>query len=295
MAERSTIMNTLLRELLSKYQARSKEDLKHATLEIIQEIVLLGLSKSDFFQKAVFYGGSALRIIHQLDRFSEDLDFSLMEKDVNFDIKNYFDPIQQSLQAYGFQMDLNIKEKNKISPIQSAFLKGNTLKHLISIFPLESKLSFSSNDLLKVKLELDTDPPSGASTETKYLLNPLPFSVKAYSLSSILAGKIHAMLCRKWKNRIKGRDFFDYLWLLSRGVPVDLNHLEQRLKQSGNLQKELGLDRNALLELLKNRFAELDFHQAIIDVQPFTGREYDFSVWSYELFWQATREKIQIA
>lgn len=294
MAKGQAIMSILLRELLSRYQTSSKDDLKHAALEIIQEIVLLGLSKSDFFHKAVFYGGSALRIIHQLDRFSEDLDFSLMEKDAKFNIKNYFDPIQQSLQAYGFQMDLIIKDKTRFTPIQSAFLKGNTQKHLISIFPLEPKLSFSSNDLLKVKLELDTDPPSGASTEIKYLLNPIPFSVKAYSLPSILAGKIHAILCRKWKNRVKGRDFFDYLWLLSRGVPVDLNHLEQRLKQSGNLKEELRLHRDGLLELLKNRFAELDFHQAIKDVQAFTGRGYDFSVWSYELFWQVTQEKLHI-
>jgi len=288
-------MSILIRELLSNYQTNSKEDLKHAALEIIQEIVLLGLSKSDFFQKAVFYGGSALRIIHQLDRFSEDLDFSLMEKDAHFNLQNYFDPIQQSLQAYGFQMELNIKEKTGFSPIQSAFLKGNTQKHLINVFPSKPKLSFSSNDLLKVKLELDTDPPSGASTEIKYLLSPLPFSVRAYSLSSILAGKIHALLCRKWKNRVKGRDFFDYLWLLSRSVPVDLNHLEQRLKQSGNLKKELRLDRDGLLKLLKIRFTELDYHQAIKDVYAFTERTYDFSVWSYELFWQVTQDKLQLA
>ncbi len=288
-------MNTLLREMLSSYQVNSKDDFKQAVLEIVQGIVLLGLSKSDFFQKAAFYGGSALRIIHQLDRFSEDLDFSLLTQDPSFDIANYFDPIQQSLKAYGFNMDLNVKEKPVRTAIKSAFLKGSTQKHLVNIWPrATARFNFSPNDLLKVKLELDIDPPPGAFFETKYLLNPLPFSLKSYDLSSIMAGKIHAMLFRKWKNRVKGRDFFDYLWLLSRNIPVNLHHAELRLKQSGDLSEEQHLSREILLKLLDNKFKILDFQQAIKDVRPFVGTSYDFTHWSYELFWQVTKERLQV-
>ncbi len=287
-------MNTLLREMLSNYQTHSKNELKQAVLEIVQEIILLGLSKSDFFQKAVFYGGSSLRIVHQLNRFSEDLDFTLMEKEIDFDFKNYFDLIQQSLEAYGFHMEINLKEKKEKSAIQSAFLKGNTQRHLMNIYPSHpSNLKFSSNDLLKVKLELDFDPPSGASFETHYLLNPIPYSVKTYTLPCLFAGKIHAILCRKWKSRVKGRDFFDYLWLLSKNVPVSLYHTEQRLKQTGNLEKDERLNKDDLLELLRKRFALLDFEQAIKDVRPFAGLNYDFSLWSYDLFWKVTQEKLQ--
>ena len=169
------------------------------------------------------------------------------------------------------------------------------MKHFINIFQIDkSNIKYAHNDNLKIKLEIDTNPPSGANYEIKYLLNPIPFSVKTFDLPSLFAGKIHALICREWKIRVKGRDFYDYLWFLSRNIPVNLYHAEQRLKHNHFIKDNIKLTKELLIEILENRFSNVDCEQVKKDIRPFVSSNYDLSIWSYNFFVNITNDKLNI-
>ena len=271
--------------MLQKYNNRNTLDYKNALKEIIQEIALLGLYKSGFFRKSAFYGGSALRIFYGLERFSEDIDFSLIVPDNNFSLTPYCNSVKDELAAYGFEMEVMEKEKSNKSNIESAFIKGGTLMNLLKISSVNPPVSgINSNEMLKIKMEIDINPPAGASTEIKYNLNPVPYNVRMYTLPSLFAGKIHSILYRNWKIRVKGRDLFDYIWFLSRNVEVNLFHLSERMKQSGHLQTEETLDIISLLKLLNEKFDFIDYKQATNDVKRFIKDPSQLNLWSKEFF-----------
>ena len=190
-------MNNIIEQMLSKYEIKNTNDEINALKEIIQEIVLAGLSRGGFFKEAAFYGGTALRIFYGLDRFSEDLDFALLKPDKNFDLSNYFEYIKKELHTYKLNLKVNTKIKSSDSNITSAFLKGNTLEHILKFFPNEENNKYNRilKDL-KIKFEVDINPPAGASYEDKYKLLPNPHQIKLYDKESLFAGKIHAILCR---------------------------------------------------------------------------------------------------
>ena len=190
-------MNNVIEQMLSKYDIKNTNDEINALKEIIQEIVLSGLSRGNFFNEGAFYGGTALRIFYNLDRFSEDLDFALLKPDKNFDISKYFSYIEKELMAYGINLHISKKEKNVESNISSAFLKGDTLELILKFFPNEEEHKYNNIlKQLKVKFEIDINPASGATYEDKFKLLPSPHQIKLYDKSSLLAGKIHAILCR---------------------------------------------------------------------------------------------------
>jgi predicted nucleotidyltransferase component of viral defense system len=295
MAGKQEKVNQVIQDMLSAYPMKTPDDQKKALLEVLQEIILCSLFQAGFFSVAAFYGGSALRILHQLDRFSEDLDFSLLHKDEAFKFDKYFSSLKQHSLSFGFEMAFSKKEKNLSSQIQSAFLKGNTLQHFIQIFPRKSDtFEFAHNDSLKIKMEVDAVPPLGASYELKYLLNPLPSAIRTYDLPSLFASKIHALLCRTWKKRVKGRDFFDYIWFLSKNIPVNLYHLEQRLRQNHFLPEEESFTKENLIKFLGAKFAEVDFEQAKKDIRPFIPVNYDLSLWSSSFFTTITQDKLKV-
>lgn len=278
-------MNSAIGSMLKKYKANTLSEQKNALKEIIQEIALLGLFRSDFYSKAAFYGGSALRIFHGLDRFSEDIDFNLLKPDRSFDLSIYSGYIRNELEAYGFEVDLQVKDKRSNSSIKSAFIKAGTAINLMQIYPaLPSLASIMPEEMLKIKLEIDIDPPEKAEFEVKYQLNPVPYSVRLYDLSSIFAGKIHALLFRKWKNRVKGRDFYDYVWFLSQNIKPNLNHLTARMKQTGHWQEDNIISNSTLLTLLRNKFSEMDIEQAKKDVKPFINNPVVLDIWSKDFF-----------
>lgn len=187
--------------------ARSSYD---ALREILQELVLLALYDAGFYRQAAFYGGTALRILHQLPGFSEDLDFSLLEPQPEFDITPFKQAIVDTLNSYGFDVSVEVKKKTADTAIASTFIKGNTLEHLISIqTPTAVTDSINKNQTVKIKLEVDTDPPLDFQTEDLIRLVPRAYSIKAFTLPCLFAGKIHAVLCRAWGNRPKGRDWYD--------------------------------------------------------------------------------------
>ncbi len=287
-------MNEAVERMLSKYNCSTTRDTTNALREILQEIVLLGLWRSKFFEHAAFYGGTALRILYGLDRFSEELDFSLLKVDENFDLGRYTIALEKELNGFGFATKIEKREKTSLSPIQSAFLKANTLNTLLTV-TTDTRITegINSEQLLKIKIEIDTEPPQGFTTESRYLLQPLPFAVRVYSLPDLFAGKMHAILCRKWQNRVKGRDWYDLVWYISNHPQLHLSHLEQRMLQSGHLVENTVLNRDMFFSLLMASIDNLDIKQAQKDAALFIKSVDATKVWSKEFFKQIS-ERIQV-
>lgn len=278
------ISEAILRRLES-YKCSSHQEYEAALLEIIQEIALLGLWRSKFFEKAVFYGGTALRILYGLDRFSEDLDFSLLMKAPNFEMKTYHQAVTRELQSLGF--DVIVEEKKKIteSAVQSAFIKANTREHFLRIgLSTEDQKRMHSNKILKVKFEVDTDPPLKFNINYRPLTFPGPFSVATMTLSDLFAGKMHALLFREYKGWVKGRDWYDFLWFLGRKIPLGLTHLEERMRQAGHLLNEHQLTEQRLRMLLDDRIRQLDVASAAADVRRFIKDQWKIAHWSQDYF-----------
>jgi len=273
-----------IKQMLDRHELLTVHDHENALKEIIQEIVLLGLWRSKFYEKAAFYGGSALRILHKLDRFSEDLDFSLLQPDNTFDIKRYFDAIKSELEVWGFEVSTEEKNKKNESTIDSAFIKANTLIHLLKI---DTNLKTHKNAVMKIKLEIDQEPATGFTTDLKYHLHPIPFTIKSMTPPSLFAGKMHALLCRTVRNNIKGRDWYDLIWFVKNNIPCELNYLKNKMVQTGHFNMSEVLDKKQVVELLSEKNEEIDFSLAKKDVEPFlkNSRQKDeLDLWSDAFF-----------
>lgn len=282
-------MQQVLSQMLEKYEIRTMQDRKNAIKEVVQEIVLCGLSRGGFFKDVAFYGGTALRIFYGLDRFSEDLDFSLVTQNPNFDLTKYFPYIENETKSLGLNFVAIEKEKSIDSNIKSAFLKGNTKEHIMTFYEGKDANNINRDELIKIKFEVDINPPVGATYETKFGLLPSPYQVKLYDKESLFAGKIHACLCRNWKSRVKGRDFYDYIFFLSIGAKVNLNNLKAKLVQSNFISEDYDLTIENLKALLNERFENLDIEQAKEDVLPFIKDQSKLDLWSKEFFKEITK------
>ena len=277
-------MNSLLESMLNKYNPRNNEEKENAIKEIIQEIALAGLYRGNFFSKAAFYGGTCLRIFHGLNRFSEDLDFALLEKDSNFKLDEYFPSLKKEFESYGIDISIESKIKND-KEIQSAFLKGNTLMLMMSFFPKsEESIKFVSNQKIKIKFEVDTDNPEGGTTEFRYQMFPAPYEVQIFDEATLFSGKIHAILCRNYKGYVKGRDYYDYLFYISKGSKFNIKYLENKLKNSGAfpINDKLSLDK--VIKLLKERFETTDYQSARKDVSNFIKDNESLNLWDKDFF-----------
>ena len=262
---------TVIEQMLARYPTHERE---HALREVMQEIALAGLQRGVFFDKAAFYGGTCLRIFHRLPRFSEDLDFSLLAPDRAFSLEPYFDAMRSEFAAFGFEVDITAHTKSVDSLVVSAFVKQGTSIHDVQV---------RGQRLLKIKFEVDTDPPPGFATEERLLVQPYSFYAKCYALPDLHAGKMHALLFRKWKNRVKGRDWFDFEWYVRNAVPLHLAHLEQRARQSGDWDGP-AMGRVDFLRLLQQRIDTLDIDQARADVRPFLRDARALEIWSPRYF-----------
>ncbi len=278
-------MNTALQSLIDRYAPLTATDWVNALREIVQELALLGLWRSKFYQHAAFYGGTALRIFHGLRRFSEDMDFSLLEPNPNFDLEPHLQAIRTELAGFGFDFEAERKQKNLKTQIESAFLKGGTRVNLLTVGTPDSlRDRFPKTQKLKIKLEVDTNPPAGAEDYVETLLVPIPFQVKLYTLPCLFAGKLHAVLCRNWKSRVKGRDFYDLIWYVARNTSCHLGHLQKRMEQTGHWNPGEILDGEMLRELLRERFETVNFDRAGDDVRPFVSDPDELALWSREFF-----------
>lgn len=276
-------MQTILTQMLEQYQTKTLTEKKNAIKEVVQEIALCGLSRANFFKHVAFYGGTALRIFYGLDRFSEDLDFSLISPNPDFDLKPYFKGLETELASVGLKFSIEEKIKSVDSDIKSAFLKGNTKEHIVSIYGLQD-ININPSEIIKIKFEVDTNPPAFASFENKYRLLPSPYQVKLYDMPSLFAGKVHAVICRTWKNRVKGRDLYDYIFYLSHRSKINLPHLKARLVDSGVLKDDDTFTIETLRTMLNERFEAIDYERAKQDVLPFITDANKLDLWSKEFF-----------
>lgn len=277
-------MNSVLQTMLNKYKPLNNIERENAIKEIIQEIVLAGFSRGGFFSNAAFYGGTCLRIFHGLNRFSEDLDFALVNKK-NFNIAEYLPYVKKELLSYGLDMDVLIKDKIDKKDIQTAFVKGNALSLMMQFFPNSDEAKHViGNQKIKIKFEIDTDNPVGGITEIKYPLFPSPFEIRIFDESTLFAGKIHAIICRNYKNNVKGRDFYDYLFYLGKGSKINFLYLENKLKNSGKISSNVELTIDMVKEMLKERFLSVDYKAIKKDVYNFIVDKESLNVWSSNLF-----------
>lgn len=271
----------MIKEWIEEYIPQNEEEILSALLEIMQEITLAALSRTDFFEKSAFYGGTALRIFYGLDRYSEDLDFSLLKPDSDFSIEPYFKAILDEFSSLG--LTVSIKKKAKKTAIDSAFLKAETIWQEIVLEDIIKETGVSSNKSLKIKIEVDRQPPLNFQTEEKLLIRPFSFYVKCFTKSSLFAGKMHALLFRKWKNRVKGRDWYDLEWYIKKGIPLDVNHFLARAKDTNDWQEE-SISKDQIIGLLNKKIESVSFSSIKEDVIRFIENEEILNIWSPEYF-----------
>jgi len=274
----------MIKEWIGEYEPKNTEDVLAALREIMQEVALAGLSRTDFFEKAAFYGGTALRLFYGLDRFSEDLDFSLLQSDPDFSLEPYFNVLLTEFESIGMKVSIREQEKKEQTNIGSAFLKSETeWKELILEDIVKQAGIKTTNRTIKIKIEVDRKPPLGFTTEMKLLTRPFSFYVKCFDKPSLFAGKMHALLFRKWKNRVKGRDWYDLEWYIKKGIPLDIHHFTSRAKDTEDWTKET-LAPDDVLDLLREKFKEVSFEHVKEDVLPFIKDDKVLEIWSEQYF-----------
>ena len=276
---------TILEEMIKQYKPETSEESKAALREILQSIVLVGLSRGGFFNRASFYGGTALRIFYGLNRYSEDLDFTLNKKDENFDFEFYFKSINEVALSYGLKLEFSTKIKKVETPIESAFAKLNTYQTLIKLKVDEKLLKILRKDeVMKVKFEIDCNPSLGFDTEVKWLDLPEFASISVLDQPSLFAGKIHAILCRSYKNNVKGRDYYDFLFYMRQKIKPNMNYLRNKLIETQKLKENDYFDINVLKNMLMEKIESIDFNQVKNDAQKFIFKNENLEYFSKELF-----------
>ena len=278
-------MNNVIEQLVQNYNPKNSEEVKNAIREIMQSIVLIGLSRSNFFSKASFYGGTALRIFYGLNRYSEDLDFTLNAVDDSFSLTPYIESIINVAKSYGIDLNIEVKNKKIKTPIESAFAKLNTYQTFITFNIDENLVSkLHKDELIKVKFEVDCNPPLGFKVENKWITEPELASVSVLNIESLFSGQLHAILCRNYKNTVKGRDFYDFIFYINKKVKPNLNYLKNKLIESNKIDKDEELNIDILKKMLIERFEQVDFKQVRDDAQRFVMKNENLSFYCKELF-----------
>lgn len=268
--------NEIFNQMLSGYDITTEQQKRNAIFEVNQQVILAGLYNGGFFNEAAFYGGTCLRIFHGLQRFSEDMDFSLLAPNENFDFTQYFQPIIDQFALVGREVEIRKKDKKNFGKVESAFLKDNTDVY---------DITFQTEKSVKIKIEVDTQPPLKFKTEQKLLLLPQSFMTRCFTLSTLFAGKMHALVYRAWKNRVKGRDWYDFEWYVRHNISLDFTHLCARALQFN--QEEL--DKETFLQKLNERLATADINQVKADVLPFVRNPKELDIWSNDYFLQLAK------
>lgn len=265
--------NDIYDNMLSAYDLYTEQQKRNATFEVNQQVILAGLYNGGFFDVAAFYGGTCLRIFHGLQRFSEDMDFSLLTSNDEFDFTKFFQPIIDEFAIVGREVEIKKKDKKNFGKVESAFLKDNTDVY---------DISFQTDKSIKIKIEVDTRPPLNFRTEQKLLLQPHSFMTRCFTLPDLFAGKMHALVYRTWKNRVKGRDWYDFEWYVRHNIPLGFTHLAERALQFNN---EV-IERDAFITQLKDRLASANMNQVKSDVLPFVKNTKELDIWSNDYFVQ---------
>lgn len=264
-------MSEVFEQMLSRYDLSSTDARRNALFEVAQQVALAGLQRGGFFEKAAFYGGTCLRIFHGLHRFSDDLDFSLLAPDDMFDLKDYFPALITEFNNLGREVTITKKDKKNVGRVESAFLKDTTDVY---------NLSFQTERSIKIKIEVDTNPPVGFETEQKLLMQPYSFMTRCFTLPDLFAGKMHALIFRQWGQRVKGRDWYDFEWYIRNGVPLNFNHFKERAREFNGLD----ISKQDFISMLKDRLKSADITLVKKDVLPFLQFPDETDIWSNEYF-----------
>lgn len=262
---------TIFDEMVETLHPRNKAEKESAQQEVMQQIALYGLYRGGFFDHAAFYGGTCLRIFHNLQRYSEDMDFTQTEKGPNIHLENYFPQLIEAFKLTGREVTIKKKEKKTFGKVESAFLKDNTDVY---------DIAFQTEKTIKVKIELDTDPPLGFETEQKTLLKPFSTMIRCVTLPDLYAGKMHALLYRNWKTRVKGRDWYDFQWYVANRVPLNFEHLQKLVVEFNGIE----LNKEDFLEALHERLATTDIESVKQDAARFIFNQRDIEIWSNDYF-----------
>lgn len=262
---------TIFDEMVAAYNPQNATQKTNAQHQVMQQIVLAGLQKGGFFEHAAFYGGTCLRIFHGLPRFSEDMDFTLVEKNPAIHLENYFQPIREVFALTGKDVVITKKEKLHFGRVESAFLKEDTAAY---------DIAFQTEKTIKVKIELDTNPPLLFDTEQKLMMQPYSTMIRCLTLPDLFAGKMHALVFRNWKTRIKGRDWYDFEWYIRHNIPLHFAHLQERIREFNGQE----VTRDEFMHLLRERLANANISQVQEDVLPFVNNPSELDIWSNEYF-----------
>lgn len=253
----------IIQQRLEDYHCQTVLEEENALKEITQEITLLALSRAGFFSEVEFHGGTALRILYGLQRFSEDLDFACLLPNHAFDLQHYLKTLTDEFSSFGYA--ISIQDRSKAGQtVRKAFLKDDSIgKILLLQYPQLTRITKK----ILIKLEVDTNPPAGSTTELKYLDFPLPFSIQTKDLPSSFAGKTHALLCRSY---LKGRDWYDFIWYVARGTPINYQLLTNAIDQIGPWQgQKTVINKNWLLNQFEKKIISINWEQAAQDVMRF--------------------------
>ena len=262
---------TIFDEMVAAYNPQNATQKTNAQHQVMQQIVLAGLQKGGFFEHAAFYGGTCLRIFHGLPRFSEDMDFTLVEKNPAIHLENYFQPIREVFALTGKDVVITKKEKLHFGRVESAFLKEDTAAY---------DIAFQTEKTIKVKIELDTNPPLLFDTEQKLMMQPYSTMIRCLTLPDLFAGKMHALVFRNWKIRIKGRDWYDFEWYIRHNIPLHFAHLQERIREFNGQE----VTRDEFMHLLRERLANANISHVKEDVLPFVNNPSELDIWSNEYF-----------
>ena len=265
--------NEIFNQMLSAYDRTTEQQKRNAIFEVNQQIILAGLYNGGFFNEAAFYGGTCLRIFHGLQRFSEDMDFSLLAPNEDFDFTKYFQPIIDQFALVDRNVEIKKKDKKNFGKVESAFLKDNTDVY---------DITFQTEKSIKITIEVDTQPPMSFHTEQKLQLLPESFMTRCFTLPCLYAGKMHALVYRAWKKRVKGRDWYDLEWYVRHNVPLNFTHLHERALQFNNED----ITKESFLEKLNEHLATTDINQVKADVLPFIRNPKEMAIWSNDYFMQ---------
>jgi predicted nucleotidyltransferase component of viral defense system len=270
----------IIQAKLDSYNCKSHNEEEHAVREITQEIILASLGRTDFFKHSVFQGGTCLRIFHGLERFSEDIDFLLKEPDNKFQLEPYLNLISNELAAYGYNIEIS-KRSDEDKTVKKAFLKDDSLIRILHLNHLTVKGRIKK---IKIKLEIDTNPPSEGGSEMKYIDFPIVSSVVIQDKSTLFAGKVHALLCREY---LKGRDWYDFIWYTSQGIEINYRFLSSALDQQGPWKNQaISVDLNWCRTEIEKKIISIDWNSAANDVHRFVRANQfpSLELWSRELF-----------
>lgn len=273
----------LIQRRLDEYECVDDEEELNAIREILQELILAGLARTDFFTKAAFHGGTQLRIFEGIRRYSEDLDFALVEPDPEFVLKGYLDKVAKELKSVGVQLE--VKDKSKAnSAVKKGFLKENSLVRLLELHYVGGKGTRGTPVKTLIKMEVDSNPPAGAGYRAQNLLFPFLAGIRCFDRASAFAGKLHALLCRPY---VKGRDWFDLVWYVGVKVQPNMALLSAALNQQGPWAgHRIAVDGTWLRRELLSVIDRLDWSAAREDVRPFVypSDRLSLDLWTKDFF-----------